>query len=69
MIMAIEKKNNIPHSQSTSKETKDLRDIEDGNQDSHGASKGNIPLTLIDLERILEEWRLNVAICTTIGNE
>ena len=61
--------NCIQHMQSTSKETKDSETIEDGNQDSHGATKGSIPLTLIDLEGILHEWRVNVAICTSIGND
>ena len=61
--------NCILHMQSTSKETKDSETIEDGYQDSHGATKGSIPLTLIEMERMLGEWRLYVAICTAIGNE
>ena len=69
MTMAIERKNYIPHMQSMSKEMKDLKTIEDGYQDSHGATKGSIPLTLIEMERMLGEWRLYVAICTAIGNE
>ena len=39
----------------------DLKDIEDGSQTSHGNIK--------DQERMLDEWRLNVAICSDLGND
>ena len=54
------------HSQSMSKGIEDLRNIEDGSQDSHGASKKD---SEEDWERILHEWRLNVAICIDYENE
>ena len=44
----------------------DLMNIEDGSQDSHGASKKD---SEEDWERILHEWRLNVAICIDYENE
>ena len=64
-----EKKKCIQHSQSMSKGIEDLKDIDNGNQTLHGATKENMTLTLIEIERMLEEWRLNVAICTIFGNE
>ena len=65
----IEKKKCIPHSQLMSKGIEDLKDIEDGSQNLHGAIKDNTARTLIDIERMLEEWRLNVAICSDLENE
>ena len=57
------------HMQLMSKEIEDLRVIEDGNRSLHGATKEVIHLTLIEMERMLEEWRLNVAICSEFGND
>ena len=57
------------HSQSMSKEIEDLMSIEDGSQDLHGAIKDNMDLILTRVERMLDEWRLNVAICSDLENE
>ena len=57
------------HLQSMSKEIEDLKELESGNQDSHGAIKDNMDLILTRVERMLDEWRLNVAICSDLENE
>jgi len=69
MMEDLEKEKCIQHMQSMSKGIEDLKDIEDGSQSLHGATKENMTLTLIDIERMLEEWRLNVAICSDFENE
>ena len=67
--MASKEKNYIQHTQLTSREMKDLETIEDGNHYSHGSTDIGEYFTQEILEDILHEWRLNVAICTAIGNE
>ena len=61
--------NCIQHIQSISKGTEDLKNIEDGSQNSHGDIIDRTAQTLIEVERMLHEWRLNVAICSELGNE
>ena len=61
-----EKEKCTQHMQLMLKGIEDLKDIEDGSQTSHGNIKA---LTLTDQERMLDEWRLNVAICSDLGND
>jgi hypothetical protein len=65
MMEDAEKEKCTQHLQSISKEIEDLKDIEDGSQTLHGS----IPLTLTEVERMLAEWRLNVAICDEFIND
>ena len=64
-----EKEKCTQHMQLMLKGIEDLKDIEDGSQTSHGNIKDNIALTLTDQERMLDEWRLNVAICSDLEND
>ncbi len=57
----LEKEKCTQHMQLMLKGIEDLKDIEDGSQTSHGNIK--------DQERMLDEWRLNVAICSDLGND
>ena len=62
-------KNCIPHTPLMLRETKDSETIEDGNHCSHGSGNIGEYFTQEILEGILHEWRVNVAICTAIGND